>query len=177
MTRFCVRPTNTHPSYHRTSLCSQTSQRQLQDPRKSLCKCRSGSRQNPQRRFSEVMPSRRWQSHGKGPESRIGHPETCCLLCRLGGTPHLPKVNLHLGEQEFLHPTLNGEPGTLSWPAECFSLVKRNLNTFVSRFAPRRDTAAKRGDRRRQMTSSSPRGGFIMCNNADPVTFPLTRQS
>lgn len=88
----------------------------------------------------------------------------------------LPSTQTALCGTGFFHPTLRGEPGTLSWPAECFSLAIRNFIT-VSRFVPRRDTLATGRDRRREMTSSSPRGGFIMCNNADPVTFPLARQS
>lgn len=155
--RFCA-PTNTHPSHHRTRLCFQTSQPQLQEPHRSLCKCRSGSRRNPQRRFSEAMPSRRWQPHEKGPVKHIGHSEISCLLRRLRGTAHFPEVKLCPGEHEFFQPTRNGELRTLSWPAECFSLAIGSLITFVSRFGPEGTHWQTRGQEERNDLFQPPWG-------------------
>lgn len=51
-------------------------------------------------RFSQTMPFRRWQPHGRGPAKRIGHPGTSWLFPGgAGGHPAAPESNCAPGSR------------------------------------------------------------------------------
>lgn len=129
-------------------------------------------------RFSETMPFRRWQSHGRGPAKRIGPPGTSWLFPGGQGDTPLPQSQIARRGAGVLppHPKLGaGNPKLASGGIPSGNKKSRRLRWEG---CPHKGHMGQRGRQERDELSQ-PRGGFLSscAITLTPSPFPLTRQS